>query len=208
MGSAIPKQFIPIGGKEVLVHTLGKFLAAIPGIEIVVVLPEEYMELWNTIVQKHGLQGTHKVCIGADNRFGSVKNGLAALVGCDVIAIHDGVRPLLSESLIKRCVETALSGGTAIPVVGPSDSYRLMADDYPERIDRALLRAVQTPQVFRSEIIRNAYEAEYSTEFTDDASVVEHSGIRLSFCEGEHINIKITHPEDLLFAEAVIAAGI
>lgn len=206
MGSEIPKQFLMIRGKEVLVRTLEKFLAALAGVEIMLVLPKEHFSLWEGIAAKHGLLGTHRVCAGGENRFMSVKNGLAALGPCDVIAVHDGVRPLLSEGMIKRCVDTAVAEGSAIPVVEPADSYRMLSGGYPEVVDRAALRAVQTPQVFRSEIIREAYDTEYSPRFTDDASVIEHSGARLTFCEGEHRNIKITRPEDMLFAEAVIAS--
>lgn len=206
MGSKIPKQFLMIRDKEVLVHTLEKFLASLAGIEIVIVLPQEHLMLWGSIAARHGLQGTHRVCAGGENRFMSVKNGLAALGPCDVIAVHDGVRPLLSEEMIKRCVDTAEKHGAAVPVVEPADSFRMIADGYPDIVDRTALRAVQTPQVFRGDIIRKAYDTDYSPRFTDDASVVEHSGVRLTFCEGEYRNIKITRPEDMLFAEAVIAS--
>ncbi len=208
MGSEIPKQFLRVRGKEVLVYTLEKFLGALAGAGIVIVLPQEYFHLWESIADKHGLRGTHRVCAGGENRFMSVKNGLAVLGPCDIIAIHDGVRPLLSEEMIKKCFDIAAAEGTAIPVVEPADSFRMLSDGYPEIISRANLRAVQTPQVFREDIIRKAYETEYLPRFTDDASVVEHSGVRLVFCEGEYRNVKITRPEDMLFAEAVISSPL
>lgn len=204
MGTELPKQFIPIAGKEILVHTLGKFLSALPGAEVIVVLPAVHIPLWKSIVAKHGLQGTHSWCAGGRNRFLSVRNGLEALGQCDYIAVHDGVRPLLSEEMIKRCVESAESNRTAIPVVEPVDSFRLIQDGKARIIDRDQLRMVQTPQVFRADLLREAYTTEYSASFTDDASVVERCGVELSFCQGEHRNIKITRPDDIIFAGAII----
>lgn len=204
MGSEEPKQFIAIAGKEILVRTLEKFLCALPGADIVVVLPAGEFPRWDSIVRRHGLEGTHRCCAGGRNRYLSVKNGLGALGKCDYIAVHDGVRPLLSEEMIKRCVESAECNRTAVPVVEPVDSFRLILNGKADIIDRAQLRAVQTPQVFRADILREAYDAEYSVSFTDDASVVERYGVQLSFCRGEHGNIKITRPGDLIYAEAVI----
>lgn len=207
MGAAQPKQFISIAGKEILVWTLEKFLTALPGAEIVVVLPCDEIPRWEKIAAAYGLGGTHRYCAGGRNRYLSVRNGLDALGECDYIAVHDGVRPLLSEEMIKRCVETAESNRTAIPVVEPVDSFRLILDGRAEIIDRAQLRAVQTPQVFRADLLREAYRGEYSASFTDDASVVERYGVQLSFCRGEYQNIKITSPGDLVFARAILDAG-
>jgi 2-C-methyl-D-erythritol 4-phosphate cytidylyltransferase len=329
MGAEVPKQFLPVCGKEILVHTLEKFLSALESIgaaigagaatlntataaktakqpetgaledksrgdcinnsaEIVVVLPAGHIPVWNEITAKHSLTDTHRGCAGGRNRFMSVYNGLETLGECDIIAIHDGVRPLLSQELILRCLTLAESEGTAIPVLEPVDSFRMLTGNpcqimpvagiaasetgtesgnhktgvaaegltadsaeqtilpindstWPDstvdngklcgkteitaepvgttsgclrQIDRSLLRAVQTPQVFRADIIREAYgkalsdtippPADPPMRFTDDASVAEYSGVRLSFCEGERRNIKITHPEDILFAETLL----
>ena len=204
MGASLPKQFISIDGKEILVRTLEKFLSALPEAEIVVVLPGEEIKHWEEIITRHNLKGTHRWCKGGRTRFLSVKNGLASLGDCDYIAVHDGVRPLVSVEMIGKCFEVAESYGTAIPVVEPADSFRIMKGDRAEIVDRSLLRAVQTPQVFRSDILRAAYSAEYSPMFTDDASVVERHGTLLSFCMGEYRNIKITRPDDLIFAEAMV----
>jgi 2-C-methyl-D-erythritol 4-phosphate cytidylyltransferase len=213
MGAGVPKQFLRIGSREILALTLEKFRAALPDAEIVVVLPEEYTAVWNEIVRHDSLEGTHGVCTGGATRFESVRNGLNALGECDIIAVHDGVRPLVSVEMIRRCVDMAREHGTAIPVVEPVDSFRILPENasvkspeptQAEIIDRRRLRAVQTPQVFRAGLLREAYGAEYSAEFTDDASVVERHGACLAFCAGEYRNIKITTPDDMLFAEAVM----
>lgn len=206
MGGDLPKQFIPVAGKEVLVWCLQKFIDTLPDSEIVVVLPGREITRWKKIAAKHGLEGTHRTASGGRNRYNSVKNGLAVLGDCDLIAVQDGVRPLLSADMIRRCVATARKHGSAIPVVEPVDSFRIMGDGGCGIVDRSLLRAVQTPQVFRADILREAYDAEYSTAFTDDASVVERYGARLAFCQGEYRNIKITTSEDLLVAGALLSA--
>ena len=208
MGSGIPKQFLPLCGKEVLVWCLEKFLQALPESPIVVVLPQHEMARWQEICEKYGLLGTHVCCAGGRNRFGSVRNGLGVLGACDFIAVQDGVRPLLSRELIFRCIGTAYKFGTAIPVIEPVDSFRIIQGSRMEIIDRSMLRAVQTPQVFAADLLRKAYEVDYSPAFTDDGSVVERYGVELSYCQGEYGNIKITTPSDMVFAEALGAAGM
>lgn len=209
MGASVPKQFIEIGGKEILVWTIERFIEALDNPEIVVVLPAAETERWGEIAARHGLIGRHKVCSGGRNRYASVKKGLELLKdsNCAYIAVHDGVRPLLSTKMIKRCVAAAHRFGTAIPVTEPVDSFRMMNGDRAEIVNRALLRAVQTPQIFKASLLRNAYDGDYSPAFTDDASVVERYGAGLSFCEGEYRNIKITTHDDLLFAEALLKSG-
>lgn len=209
MGASLPKQFIPVEGKEIIVWTIEKFIHALGEPEIVVVIPRSETERWGEIAARHGLVGKHKVCYGGRNRYNSVRNGLACLAGsrCDYIAVHDAVRPLLSEEMIKRCFSSAYKYGTAIPVVEPADSFRMMNGGKAEVIDRSSLRAVQTPQVFRAQLLYDAYAEEYSPSFTDDASVVERYGGQLSFCEGEYRNIKITRHDDLVYARAVLSSG-
>ncbi len=224
MGGSIPKQFIRIGGTEILVWTVRKFLHALDNPEIMVVLPADEIERWCGIAARNGLTGLHKVCAGGSNRFESVRNGIEALDGCDCrhIAVHDGVRPLLSEQMIERCVRHAARYGSAVPVTEPVDSFRITDGNELKPIARALLRSVQTPQIFDADTLREAYKAPCSPAFTDDATVVESmwerkggtgsestGGIKgteskLSFCEGERRNIKITTHDDLIFAEAVL----
>ncbi len=225
MGGSVPKQFIRIGGTEILVWTVRKFLRAMDNPPIMVVLPPDELERWGGIAARNGLTGLHKVCAGGSNRFESVRNGIEALgdCGCRYIAVHDGVRPLVSERMIERCIRHAEKHGSAIPVTEPVDSFRIMDGGDLKPLSRALLRSVQTPQIFSADTLQEAYRADYSSAFTDDATVVESmwskaesdgsggnakgnkgAGGRLSFCEGEPRNIKITTHDDLIIAEAII----
>lgn len=203
MGASVPKQFLKIGYVYILEQTLRAFLGVAS--EIVVVLPADQHERWAAIVAERGLQGTHKVCNGGATRFESVRNGLAALSDeCDLVAIHDGVRPLVSEQMILRGVEVAKEKGSAIPIVAPVDSFRIEGEGGLEVIDRSRLRAIQTPQIFDKKLLGEAYDTPPSERFTDDATVVERLGIALGYYEGERSNIKITTPEDLAIAEALM----
>ena len=203
MGASVPKQVLKIGYVYILEQTLRAFLGVAS--EIVVVLPADQHERWAAIVAERGLQGTHKVCNGGATRFESVRNGLAALSDeCDLVAIHDGVRPLVSEQMILRGVEVAKEKGSAIPIVAPVDSFRIEGEGGLEVIDRSRLRAIQTPQIFDKKLLGEAYKTPPSERFTDDATVVERLGITLGYYEGERSNIKITTPEDLAIAEALM----
>ena len=179
MGGSRPKQFTMLGGLPVLAHTINNFAGALPGAEIVVVLPAAHADFWKDFAARFDI-AAHTVTTGGDERFHSVKNGLKALKrDPELIAVQDGVRPLASYR------ET---DGTASRIA-----------------DRRRLRIVQTPQVFRADLLRRAYEAEYRPEFTDDASVVEQAGEAVFLCEGERTNLKITTPEDMVIAEALLA---
>ena len=204
-GGVRPKQFAFLAGMPVLARTINNFAAAMPGAEIVAVLPEQHIEFWKNLAARFDV-AAHAVVAGGAERFDSVKNGLAALTtGPELIAVQDGVRPLGSQELIRRTVAAAAEHGTAIPVVEPVDSFRETDGAASQIIDRRRLRIVQTPQVFRAELLRRAYETEYRPEFTDDASVVELSGEAVFLCEGERANLKITTPEDTVIAEALLA---
>ena len=205
MGGSRPKQFTMLGGLPVLAHTINNFAGALPGAEIVVVLPAAHADFWKDFAARFDI-AAHTVTTGGDERFHSVKNGLKALKrDPELIAVQDGVRPLASHGMIRRAVAAAAEHGTAIPVVEAVDSYR-ETDGTASRIaDRRRLRIVQTPQVFRADLQRRAYEAEYRPEFTDDASVVEQAGEAVFLCEGERTNLKITTPEDMVIAEALLA---
>ena len=203
MGAALPKQFLRLGGEPILAHTVRKFMPYSE--DIVVVLPEEHIPLWESLAEECHLQGTHTVCEGGATRYDSVKNGLSALgEGYDLVAIHDGVRPLVSAAMIERGLECAAEHGSAIPTVGAVDSFRISTNEGLKVVDRNLLRAVQTPQIFDMTLLRNAYQRDVEDSFTDDATVVEASGATLCYYEGERSNIKITTPEDLVIAEAFV----
>ena len=206
-GSEMPKQFLPLDGKAVLMRTIEKFDQA--GATIVVVLPIEHQEMWMTMCKENNFAVTHTIANGGKTRFESVKNGIAAiesLADGDLVAVHDGVRPLASVELINRCYDNARETGSAIPVVNPSDSIRQVIDDGTSRqLLRSSLRAVQTPQTFRAELLKGAYDVEESPLFTDDASVVESAGHQVTLVEGEVSNIKITTPIDMVVAKALLA---
>lgn len=208
-GSELPKQFLPLSGKAVLMHTIEKFQEA--GASIVVVLPVEHQEMWLSMCKESNFAVTHTIADGGKTRFESVKNGIAAIKGLaegDLVAVHDGVRPLVSVELIGRCYDAARETGSAIPVVNPSDSIRqVMEDGTSRQLLRSSLRAVQTPQTFRAELLQGAYEVEESPLFTDDASVVESAGHQVTLVEGEVFNIKITTPIDMIIATELIKNG-
>lgn len=205
MGTARPKQFLLLDGRPVLAHAIDRFAQALPGAPIVVVLPEEHLAFWRNLTARFDV-ARHTSTAGGAQRFHSVSRGLAALPpGMELIAVHDGVRPLVSAALIRRTVDAAQKHGAAIPAIEPVDSFRMTTDEGSHPIDRRRLRAVQTPQVFRADLLHHAYETTYRSDFTDDASVVEHSGTTVFLCEGERRNLKITTPDDLLCAEVLLA---
>ena len=206
MGGALPKQFMMLDNEPILARSINRIHEALPAAEIVVVLPEEYVELWKNIAARFDV-ARHKIALGGKERFHSVKNGLAALSeGIRTIAIHDAVRPLASKKLIIKLLLAAEKSVAVIPAVAPIDSYRIVEGDDSRIIDRSALRMVQTPQVFHAEALRAAYEQPFSSTFTDDASVMEAAGHKVTLVEGERENIKITTPSDMLIAEAIINA--
>lgn len=206
MGGQIPKQFRFLGAKPVLAHTIEAFRKALPEAQIIVVLPEEHIPFWKDLCARLNI-ARHRVVMGGSERFHSVKNGIDSLEwDTDLIAIQDGVRPLGSVEMIRRVTEAAVLHGAAIPVVAAVDSYRTVEGATSHITDRSALRIVQTPQVFRAALLREAYKAPFSAEFTDDASVVEHAGHSVFLTEGERGNIKLTTPEDFVIAQALIEA--
>ena len=208
MGGSRPKQFMMLGGLPVLAHTINNFAGALPGAEIVVVLPAEHADFWKDFAARFDI-AAHTVTTGGDERFHSVKNGLKALKrDPELIAVQDGVRPLASHGMIRRAVAAAAEYGTAIPVVEAVDSYR-ETDGTASRIaDRRRLRIVQTPQVFRKDLLRRALTsaAERGYSFTDDCAAVESLGTIVKATHGSYQNIKITTPEDILVAEALLTS--
>lgn len=208
MGSAIPKQFMFLDSKPILAHTINRFHSALPNSEIVVVLPEKQIHYWQNLASRFDI-APHRVVAGGKERYDSVKAALDALLeqgnGAELIAIHDGVRPLLSEELILRGVECAAKHGSAIPVVGINDSCRILDPQGTSSIiNRSTLRLVQTPQIFDHRLLRRAFRNPIPESTTDDASLVERTGHTIHLIEGERANIKITTIEDLAIAEALL----
>jgi 2-C-methyl-D-erythritol 4-phosphate cytidylyltransferase len=206
MGADIPKQFLEIAGLPILMHTIEKFRGLTICPEIVLVLPQSQIEYWNELCQIHGFFVEHTIEHGGETRFHSVKNGLGLIRDTNsIVAIHDGVRPLVATDVIELCYQIAEQKGNAVPVVTPVESIRLKDGNvsYPYPRDKVLL--VQTPQVFRNEVIKECYETPYQSLFTDDASVAEFNGISINLVEGNRENIKITTPIDLIFAEVLLS---
>ena len=208
MGSAVPKQFLPLCGTPVLMHTLRAFAGYDPRMELVVVLPETQTAHWQRLCAEHRFTLPHRIVTGGDTRFHSVRNGLAACTSATLIAVHDGVRPLVTRDTIARCFDCAGRTGAAIPVVPLADSLRQVDESGSHACDRARYRLVQTPQVFRADWLRAAYGQAYREEFTDDASVVEAAGHSVALVGGNPENIKLTTPWDLQVAEMLCRADV
>lgn len=205
MNRSVAKQFLPLGGRPVIFHTLDRFKEAMPGIRVVLVLHDSLHGTWSELVDSEPAMAVDDVVTGGAERFHSVRNGLAAVPGREGwVAVHDAVRPFVEVDTIRRCFAAAERAGGAIPVVPVKDTIRQVGMAGNPTLDRATLRAVQTPQVFSLSALRNAYDAGYQSVFTDDASVWEASGHPLELVEGDLHNIKITTPEDLLSAEAFL----
>lgn len=204
MQSAIPKQFLMLGGEPIVARTINTFSEALPGAEIVVVLPEAHMPLWENLRARFDV-APHRIVAGGVERFHSVLNGINALSSeVEYIAVHDGVRALVSKRLIIRAMLAAEEHDAVIPVVDVVDSYRRVEGENSYIVPRADLRIVQTPQIFNAQLLRDAYNVEFNAAFTDDASVVEARGGHITLIDGERTNIKITTPEDIALAECFL----
>lgn len=204
MKSSVPKQFLHLEGRPLLMHTVERFFSFDANIELIVVLPEEHIALWHKLVKEHSFNISHRVVPGGEERFHSVKAGLGAVSEESLVAIHDGVRPLVSHDTIWRCYADAEEFGSAVPFVEPADSVRLLAGYESRPFPRGEVRLIQTPQVFNSRLIKKAYDRVFDRSFTDDAMVAEGSGVTIHLTHGNRENIKITTPEDLLVAHALI----
>jgi len=205
MGSSVPKQFIPINGVPILMHTMKAFAAYSAQLELVLVLPEHHLLTWKNLVKEHNFTLSHKIALGGPNRFDSVRNGLNMLPSTGVVGIHDGVRPLVSKETIDTAYQTAREKGNAIPVVPMEESLREIIEEGSKAVPRDYFRKVQTPQCFRVETIKAAYAQPYRKEFTDDASVVEANGEKIFLVDGNRENLKITTPMDLSLAQTLLA---
>jgi 2-C-methyl-D-erythritol 4-phosphate cytidylyltransferase len=206
MGEKTPKQFLILRGKPILLYSLEIFKQFDPEIRIILVLPEIYIDNWKELCKEYKCDIKHEIVIGGDARFFSVKNALQQIEAKGLVAIHDGVRPLVALQTIKNTFETAQSFGTGVPFVEINESVRELTENGNKIIDRKKLRLIQTPQVFHSKEIKKAYELSYQSSFTDDASVYEMNGEPIYLAEGNWENIKITRPVDLIFAESILNA--
>ena len=207
MGSEIPKQFLKINGLPVLMHTINTFFDFDNQIKIVLVLPANQVDYWRDLCSKYKFHIKHHITTGGNTRFESVKNGLQIVDTPSLIAVHDGVRPFVSPDTLKRCYHHAEVLGNAIPVLDAFESVRQVDEEKSRALDRSTIKLVQTPQVFKSELLINAYSQGFSPLFTDDASVVEKYGETIHLVAGNRENIKITTPSDMILGEAFIKSG-
>ena len=205
MGSVVPKQFLEVESKTILLHTIDQFVAAFSDVELVIVLPATYIEEGKILLQNSNITNKVTFISGGDTRFQSVKNGLTQVNESAIVFVHDAVRCLLTPALIQRCYQQAVEKGSAIPAVSSTDTVRLLEGGAHHVIDRENVMQIQTPQTFQSEILLKAFEQNYQPSFTDEANVVEASGTTVYLVDGEFENIKITRPLDLAIASYILA---
>jgi 2-C-methyl-D-erythritol 4-phosphate cytidylyltransferase len=205
MGTTLPKQFLAIEGKSILLHTIDQFISAFSDINFVIVLPADYIHEGENIIASSGLSQSFLFVAGGDTRFQSVKNGLAQADPASIVFVHDAVRCLLTPDLIQRCYQQAVEKGSAIPAVSSTDTVRIIEGTKHHVVDRANVMMIQTPQTFNAAILKKAFEQAYQPSFTDEANVLEASGKEVYLIEGEYENIKITRPLDLAIAEYILA---
>ncbi len=206
MGADIPKQFLLLCGRPVLMHSIEAFVAEDTSVQIILVLPRLHIEYWERLCKQYDFNVPHTIAEGGTERFYSGKNGLSLIADREaLVAIHDGVRPLVSIKTIYRCFQQAESEGSAIPCINVPDSVRTVSELQSTPIDRNSIRLIQTPQTFKLSLLKDAYEIPFTDSITDDASVVELSGKKVFLVEGNRENIKITSPEDLFIANAIMS---
>ena len=206
MGTDLPKQFLPIGGKPVLMRTLEAFYRYSSEIQLILVLPHSQQDYWRELCAKYDFTLPHRVADGGETRFHSVKNGLAVIQEDGLVAVHDGVRPFVSQDVIARCYELAETGKAVVPVVGVVETVRQINENGSVTVDRERYKLVQTPQTFDVGLLKKAYEQSYTSAFTDDASVVEALGVSVCLTDGNRENVKITTPFDLKLAEFLLGS--
>lgn len=199
MGTDQPKQFLELLGRPVLMHTLERLYHFSPESQLVLTLPEQYIEDWKALCVQYGCQILHEIVAGGQERYHSIQNALAVCTG-DVIAVHDGVRPLVSRSALSRLFDASETHPAVIPVIALRESLRMISGTGNTAVNRSLYRIVQTPQVFHADVLRKAYTIPFHKHITDDASLVEESGVSIHLVDGNEENIKITMPSDLAVA--------
>ncbi len=207
MGSGIPKQFLSVGGKPVLMHTIGRFHAYDKDIRVILVLPKSQQNYWKDLCRQYDFKEPYLLADGGDTRFQSSKNGLALIPDSErgLVAIHDGVRPFVSSDTIARCYDAAATSHAAIPVLPVTDTLRYVGSEgNGKNVLRSDYRIVQTPQVFDISLIKQAFDQGEQSSFTDDASVAESIGCKITMVAGNRENIKLTTPHDLKVAELLV----
>ena len=204
MQASVPKQFLLLNGLPVLMHTIKAFQNSQSEPAIILVLPQAHRQYWDDLCAEHNFTIPHQIANGGETRFHSVKNGLSLIEGDAVIAVHDAVRPLTGKAIIDEAFTYAAQNGNCIVAVQSRDSIRQVKNELSAALVRDEIYLVQTPQVFRSDILRKAYQQHYQHSFTDDASVVEQLGININIVPGSYTNIKITFPEDIAIAEMLL----
>jgi 2-C-methyl-D-erythritol 4-phosphate cytidylyltransferase len=205
MQSNLPKQFMVIHDKPILVHTMERFRAYNPEMHIVLAMNPEYIGYWEDLIRTFGFDIPHSIIPGGAERFHSVKHGLNSIdVSNAIVGVHDAVRPLVSIETISSCYQVAREQGNAVPVIQPADTLRVVSEGSSTTVDRNAYRIVQTPQCFEINKLRKAYMQEYKPSFTDDASVVEASGEHIHLVQGNRENIKITDQEDVRMASYLL----
>jgi len=204
MGTTIPKQFLEINGKPVILHTLEKFISFDPAIEVILVINPDHQSIWDRLTLDFNLSVNFKIASGGETRFNSVKNGLALIKNESLVGIHDAVRPLIKIETIRNIYKEASTYGNAVPAVPVKESVREIKGSGSKIIDRSALQLIQTPQVFLFSILKKAYNTPYLPFFTDDASVVEKSGVEIHLVQGDYYNLKITSPEDIEIARNLL----
>jgi 2-C-methyl-D-erythritol 4-phosphate cytidylyltransferase len=205
MQSDVPKQFMQLNGRPVLMHTIEAFHFSASAPEMILVLNEVFHQDWKDLCAEYKFTIPHQLVQGGEQRFHSVKNGLKSITKPAIVAIHDAVRPCISHEIIDSAYRQAEESGNAVVAVKSRDSIRQSTKTGTVSVNRDEIYLIQTPQVFRSEILNKAYEQEYRSEFTDDASVVESSGEEIRLIEGDTRNLKITYPEDILLAQTYLS---
>lgn len=205
MGGDVPKQFLPLAGSTVLMHTLERMAAAEPEAVLILALPHDQQAEWARLCEVYNYTRPHAVTDGGDTRFQTVCNALALVPNDALVAIHDGVRPLVAVDVVREAFATAATTGCAIPVMPVVESLRQVEGAASRAVERSAFRAVQTPQVFHSTLLKEAYSVPYRPDFTDDASVAEAVGHSITLIDGNRENIKITIPQDIALAEIILS---
>ena len=208
MGGELPKQFIPVEGRPVLMRTLDAFHACDASIQLILVLPRDHQPYWRELCAQYQFAVPHRIADGGATRFHSVQSGLSLVDAPEaLVAVHDGVRPFVSPEVISRCYAEADAHGAVVPVIPVVETVRQLVGEGSKTVARDAYRLVQTPQTFRATLLRRAYEQPYTDAFTDDASVVEALGSAVSLVDGNRENIKLTTPFDLIVAKALVDSG-
>jgi 2-C-methyl-D-erythritol 4-phosphate cytidylyltransferase len=204
MSAEVPKQFLLLSGKPLLMHSIEKFHAAFTDITIIIALNPAFKDAWKGLCEQYKMSIKHQLVEGGETRYHSVKNALHIVPGDCLVAVHDAARPLVSILLIKETFDAAVDFGSAIPCIPVNETIRMISQDKISLIDRNTLRIVQTPQVFNASLLKKAYEQDFDPQFTDDGSLLEAMGLQVNLVKGDPSNIKVTLPDDLKIAEVLI----